>query len=470
MTLLGLRPENYIGRQLDDALAHSPVVLMHLHRALSGREVRWTQELGGYIWENHCVPLFDSSGAVVGVNGIALNVTEKRSAEIEARWRDREIVAMNTILAEVSSVLDVSQILSIVRRQLAQQLMIPGGVLYLLDFSQFQLERQGFWGLPPEIVERTDALIEKMHETPAQVQTAQSIDSIFPEGRDDELWQAGYCVPLVASGQYLGALALFGHEPMTLRKHRPAFYETLGQQLGTALQNARLFNQLRSGRQELQALTRGLVEGQEAERLRLARELHDEIGQIVTGLKMTIDLAAQGSTETNAARHDEARRLVRDLMNRVRQMSLDLRPTMLDDLGLFPTLLWHFDRYTAQTGTAVRFQHSGIEGRRFGDSIETTIYRLTQEALTNVARHAGQVEEVHVVLQATEENLKLWIEDQGVGFDSQSQNGYSSSGLSGMRERVIAINGTINFTSLPEQGTTITVQVPLVPIIEAIPH
>jgi PAS domain S-box-containing protein len=467
-TLLGLRPENYVGRTLEDAMGHNQVAVMHLRRALQGKEVRWTQELGGYIWDNHCIPLFDTQGNLVSVNGIAVDVTEKRNAEIEARWRDREIVAMNAILAEVSSVLNLSDILAIVRRQLAQQLMIPGGVIYLLDFSRFQLERQGSWGVPPEIVERTDTLVEELHATPGESYSAHSIDGLYPEGHAEELWQAGYCVPLITNGQHLGILTLFGHEPMTLRKHRPAFYDTLGQQLGTALQNARLFNELRSGREELQTLTRRLVEVQEAERLRLARELHDEIGQIVTGLKMTIELAAHNSLEVNIPRHEEAKRLVRDLMNRVRQMSLDLRPTMLDDLGLFPALLWHFDRYTAQTNTEIRFQHSGIEGRRFGDAIETAIYRLTQEALTNVARHSGGVAEVSVILHGTAKTLELWVEDQGVGFDTENLNVYKSSGLSGMRERVIALNGTIDFTSLSDQGTTVAVQLPLVSLVESV--
>ena len=153
---------------------------------------------------------------------------------------------------------------------------------------------------------------------------------------------------------------------------------------------------------------------------------------------------------------------MRDLMNRVRQMSLDLRPTMPDDLGLFPALLWHFDRYTAQTGTAVRFQHHGIEGRRFGDAIETAIYRLIQEALTNVARHSGGVTEVSVILHGTSEAVELWVEDQGAGFDPLSKNGHTSSGLSGMRERVTALSGIIEFISQPNQGTTIAVQVPLI--------
>ncbi|MBC8101769.1 MAG: PAS domain-containing protein [Cytophagales bacterium] len=463
VTLLGLRPEKFIGRPVRAVLGRGSVALMHLRRALKGEEVRWAQEVGGYIWEIRCVPMRRGDGSLIGVDGIALNVTEKRNSEIEARWRGREIAALNAILAEVSSVLDLPDVLASVRRQLVQQLLIPGGVLYLLDFSRFHLERSGFWGVPPELLQRVDVLVAELFAASGELYAARGIDGLFPEGRGTSLWQAGYCIPLLVSDQLLGVLVLFSHEMMGLRKHRPAFYDTLGRQIGTALQNARLFSELRSGREQLQALNRRLVEVQEAERLRLARELHDEIGQIVTGLKMTIDLTARETVDRASVQpfHEESKRLVRDLMERVRQMSLDLRPTMLDDLGLLPALLWHFERYTLQTGIVVRFQHGGVERRRLGDPIETAVYRLIQEALTNVARHAGGVPEVSVLLQVAGESLDLWIEDRGAGFSPNQQSAYASSGLSGMRERAGALNGSLTLSSTPGQGTTVAVQIPL---------
>jgi len=124
-------------------------------------------------------------------------------------------------------------------------------------------------------------------------------------------------------------------------------------------------------------------------------------------------------------------------MERVRSLSLALRPTMLDDLGLLPALLWQFERYTAQTSIRVICEHRGLD-QRFPPDVETTAYRIAQEALTNVARHAGVVE-VTVQLWADQEILAVQIIDHGRGFDPAiTLAGGMSSGLSGMQERAIA--------------------------------
>ncbi|MBM3133351.1 MAG: PAS domain S-box protein, partial [Chloroflexi bacterium] len=156
-------------------------------------------------------------------------------------------------------------------------------------------------------------------------------------------------------------------------------------------------------------LSRRLVEVQEAERRHIARELHDQIGQALTGIKLSLEKAAVQQASDCQATIDESQVLINDLIGRVRALSLDLRPPMLDDLGLLPTLLSHFKRYTAQTGVEVLFQHRGLE-KRFPPDIETGAYRIMQEALTNVARHA-KVQRVTVRILANEERLDLQIKD-----------------------------------------------------------
>jgi signal transduction histidine kinase len=165
--------------------------------------------------------------------------------------------------------------------------------------------------------------------------------------------------------------------------------------------------------------------------------------------------------ESSAVRLREARRRADELVGRVRELSLNLRPAMLDDLGLLPALLWHFDRYTAQTGIAVAFKHSGLEGRRFDSELETAAYRITQEALTNVARHA-RVREATVRLWAQQDSLCVQIEDHGTGFDPKAvlRAGHSS-GLSGMRERASLLGGRLVIDSLAGVGTHLTVEFPL---------
>src|SRR5262249_42628543 len=123
-----------------------------------------------------------------------------------------------------------------------------------------------------------------------------------------------------------------------------------------------------------------LLEVQESERRHLALELHDEVGQLLTGLLFSLQSCAGLPPERIGQRLGEAQGLLKDLTAHVRDLSLRLRPTMLDDLGLLPAVLWHFERYTAQTGVRVAFEHSGLE-RRFHPDVETAAYRIVQEAL-----------------------------------------------------------------------------------------
>ncbi len=209
----------------------------------------------------------------------------------------------------------------------------------------------------------------------------------------------------------------------------------------------------------LRDLSRQLVEAQEVERRHIARELHDHIGQALTGLKLLVEMASHSSESASSASLREAQDIIDDLIGRIRNLSLDLRPSMLDDLGLLPTLLWHFDRYTVQTGVEVSFKHRGLN-RRFSPETETTIYRIAQEALTNVARHAS-VGEVAVRITARQQVLTVHIEDQGVGFNLQNVlSDSSSSGLVGMRERVVSVGGWLEVDTVSEHGTHLVVQVP----------
>jgi signal transduction histidine kinase len=215
-----------------------------------------------------------------------------------------------------------------------------------------------------------------------------------------------------------------------------------------------------------------LLDVQEAERRHIARELHDEVGQALTGLKLLLDMSTRLPADevTASARklHDlrEAQAMVNELMALVRDLSLDLRPAMLDDLGLLPTLLWHFDRYTAQTPVRVAFKHTGLEGRRFAPEVETAAYRIVQEALTNVARHAG-VSEVVVRLWADQETLGVQIEDGGTGFDPEAALAAgATTGLAGMRERAVLLGGQLTVESAPLAGTCVTAELPLAYEIE----
>jgi PAS domain S-box-containing protein len=214
---------------------------------------------------------------------------------------------------------------------------------------------------------------------------------------------------------------------------------------------ARRAEELRLERERLRLLSRRLVEVEEAERGALARELHDQVGQCLTALRVCLERDG-GATD--------AVHLVRELAERVRDFSLDLRPSLLDDLGLVPALVSLFARHERQTGLAVRFEHSGLEGR-LPSAVETAAFRLVQEALTNVVRHAG-VREASVRLWRNEFGLHLHVADRGCGFDAgRSLADGNGRGLNGMRDRVLLLGGCFDLESAPESGCSVSVELPL---------
>jgi signal transduction histidine kinase/FixJ family two-component response regulator len=267
-------------------------------------------------------------------------------------------------------------------------------------------------------------------------------------------------VPLIAGGMVIGVYTLDKHESGFFTEEHRQVAESLAAQAAVAMQNARLFAEVSAARTRLQAVSRQLVAVQEAERAQIARDLHDEIGQMLTALKLVLAIGSRSTPELVQARLAEAQLLVNDLTTRVRQLSLDLRPAMLDDLGLLPTILWYTKRYMQQTEIQVTLKHTGLE-QRVASDLEIAVYRIVQEGLTNVARHSG-VHEVTIRLWRTQEFIGVRIEDQGHGFlPEQVLTAYTSSGLAGMVERVRLLRGQLTIESAPGQGTRLIAELPL---------
>jgi len=259
-------------------------------------------------------------------------------------------------------------------------------------------------------------------------------------------------VPIWISGQVEGLLYVENRAERPFTDADEAILTRLADHAAVAIQNASLYHRL-------QVLSGRLMDVQEAERRHLARELHDEIGQLLTGLRFTLDLREPG-VPALTRRLEEARGLVEELLDRVRALSLDLRPSILDDLGLLPALLGHIERYTSQTKVQVRLEHHGLD-RRFDPETETGVYRIVQEALTNVARHSG-VDEVTVRLWANHEVLGVQVEDHGRGFDPEPVlAGGRNAGLAGLRERASLLSGHLTVESRPGGGVRLTAELPV---------
>ena len=235
--------------------------------------------------------------------------------------------------------------------------------------------------------------------------------------------------------------------------------EGLAGQASNAIENAELFRQVRIGRERQKKLSKGLVEVQEAERRHIARELHDHLGQTLTGLQFMLETTKGQVDDAPKKQLEDIQGYVAYVIGQVREMSLNLRPSMLDDIGLLPTLQWHFERFTNQTGIKVNFKSDSFT-ERFPTEIEIAAYRIIQEALTNIARYAN-VKEAFVGL--ARQGSTLWIDvlDNGKGFDPSTDLDTPTSGLGGMRERAEIAGGYLTVKSYPNQGTQIFATLPL---------
>ena len=221
---------------------------------------------------------------------------------------------------------------------------------------------------------------------------------------------------------------------------------------------------LNESRQRLQTLSRRLVKMQETERRHLARELHDEIGQALTVAEMNLQaLLASPGTDALAPRLKQTLEVVERVQEQVHDISLNLRPSMLDDLGLEPTLRWYVKRQAALAGLRAEVRAEPLE-RRLDPMVETECFRVAQEALTNVVKHAkGRT--VTVELSRNDEQLHLSVRDDGVGFDvaglrRQAVQG-ASLGLLSMEERATLAGGGLQYHAAPGQGTEVHAWFPL---------
>jgi signal transduction histidine kinase len=269
-------------------------------------------------------------------------------------------------------------------------------------------------------------------------------------------------VPLVSQGKTVGALTL---------AHRAAFsnyavIQTLARQLGIALENAYLYSEVQEKEKLRGQLLERAVAAQEEERKRIARELHDDTGQWLTALGVGLS----GVEQTIAQDPEKAQYQIAELKNmtmhaidNLRQFVSDLRPAMLDDMGLVAALRWLAEQYAERVGLEINIETIGIK-RRLASQVETVLFRIAQEGLNNIGRHA-QATRAYIRLEFAPTFVSLIVQDNGKGFVVDQVLGLHPErrawGLLGVQERVALVGGKFNVESEPGKGTTLMVEIPI---------
>jgi PAS domain S-box-containing protein len=400
-----------------------------------------------------------------------LEASQRLEAEAERRRREAEVLAELT--RTINAALEVSAVLqrvadgarelcgtdsaAIARRE-------PGADAAVIRYWAGTLYR-GFQGVR---VEPTQGIGGKVLATGRPFRTDDY-------GRDPRLSQE--YLPLIQAGHVLGVLVVpirggervvgllyvGSKQPRTFTEQDEAILQRPADHAATALANAQLYAEVQAGRDRLQTLSRQLLEAQEAEPRRIAHELHDEAGQLLASVRLAFEEAVTGLPPVLRERFQQVRNHLDTIETQLHRLSHELRPTILDDLGLLPALQFLADGVAARTGLHIRVD-SALDGR-LKPAIETALYRIMQEGLTNVIKHAGATK-VQLQLGRDAQMVHGLLYDDGAGFSVDqvlSRTRPRGLGLLGMQERLEALGGTLQLTLAPGQGTRLQMTLPVNP-------
>jgi len=461
-----------------EAVADSPPYLQQLAeaglRSVINVPLRFQNELLGLLYlASREVAYFTADHIEIALetaSALAIAIKNARLFENERHQRQLAESLRNASLA-LNSTLQLEEVLDQILANVGQVVVHDAGDVLLLDENNMiSVARSSGYTQPDLRVWRGNRQFQ-LDEHQNLYRAAITLQPVVVPNTNEEpdwvrvpelTWIGSYlCVPIHTQKKVIGFLTLSSQTPGQYDQTQADQLYAFAAQAAVAIINARLFEQVQAGQAQLRTLSRRLLEIQEDERRHIARELHDEVGQALTGLKLLVDMSLADAT-SNRGHLQEVQALVEVLLDQVHDLSLDLRPPILDDLGLLPALMWHFEQYSRRTMIQVEFNHRGLtEGQRFSSDLETAVYRLVQEALTNIARHAG-VKQATVRLWISHRMLGLEIEDRGRGFDLETALTQSTAGgLSGMQERANLLGGQLTIYTAVGDGTLISVQLPL---------
>ena len=280
-------------------------------------------------------------------------------------------------------------------------------------------------------------------------------------------------IPLKANNVVIGIFSLHKNQPTFFTGEHLRLAEALALPAAVSIQNALLYSKVAEAHSQLRTLSRQLMDAQENERREVARELHDEIGQVLTAVRTNLQVLRLTLSDAALNRNlDDSMAIVDHAVEEVRSLSLNLRPSMLDEFGLVVALGWYLERQAERTGLEIQF-HTDPHEFRLPAALETTCFRIVQAALTNVVRHAKatQAQVVVRVLSAqamgfASDQCEVTVCDNGVGFDVSSAQDRAirgdSMGLLSMQERARLAGGQFEIKSAPGGGTEVYMRLPVV--------
>jgi PAS domain S-box-containing protein len=407
--------------------------------------------------------------------GFGLDITDRKRADdelqrlLQAETRSRneaevaleQVHAIHRITDAALSNLGLDDLLRELLSRLRSALRVEIAAVRLINDAKNTLYLRAVDGVPFERLAEVDIPIEAIDLAAPSV--TYDVQPPPPDATDwfAQIWKAlglpiksGLSIPLVVAGKPIGIVGVAGtRTPMT--DQDLYILQVVADRVAPAIEQGRLMEVARASQDRLKAVSGQLLTAQEEERRRIAVELHDDLGQLLTAAHINLQSSAQAAGADSSL--GEALSCVDQALSRVRDLALDLRPSVLDDLGLASALRWFVDRFISKTHIETHLSMDDVG--RLESKLEITCFRLAQEALTNVARHA-RARHAWVDLRRHRDRLRFSVRDDGIGYDVASARtraiGGGSLGLLGMQERVTLMGGEFLVTSRLGHGTTVT--------------
>jgi len=423
------------------------------------------QGLGPFSLEskNDSLILLQTFLAVVSLTALILAAAtiERRDAAEALKQRAEDLSTLNDSSRTFLDNFEITSIYHTICRLAVTRLGLDIAWIEAPDPERGEKRALAVYGMPVEMLEIHKAKWESALQSPSQdaCQILTIDDIVSPMA--DSTFNAYAVFPLIFSSQPIGTLNMLSKHRNFFSEEKQILIQSYANLAAVTIQNAWLFDEVRMTNRQLHALSQRLMKVQEDERLQLSRELHDESGQLLAALTVQLGLLERegDNPEVIHARTVELKRTANMIQENLHRIAVNLRPASLDHLGLVTALHQFIQEFNRQYNIHVEFETVGMQDKRLPLEIETALFRIVQEALTNVVLHA-QARRADVLLGLKDKCASVIVEDDGVGFAPVSTVTNEQLGLFGMRERIEMLGGTLTIESSPGKGTTVKAEAP----------
>ena len=414
----------------------------------------------------------EEDGQIIGYEGIAKDITPRMDAIRNLQRSHRELSLLNVVALAMNATQDLDDILMTALVNVLELLNIASGGIFLIDHNRTTFSLRVQLGLfetgihsPYELQLLDQTLMESLLKKDLILEPKPNFPSFTATLRKQGVAPSTQltCFLITAKEKASGFLALDLPSRKNITDQDCHLLGSLGNFLGGAVENSRLLKTIHEHREELKGLTAKLFQSQEFERRRIARELHDEAGQALTGINFSLETIQKSlSSESSPVKalFAEVKKQINRTYQEMRRLSYSLHPPLLSDLGLEPALDSYLTRISKHSELKIDFKMVGFEGR-LDLEIETVLYRLSQEALTNTLKHAN-AKHFRLSIVKSYPQIIFAAEDDGEGFDSMELiKNKDTLGLLSMRERASMVGGDFSLRSSKGKGTRIRIGIPI---------